>query len=127
LKSKPVSTGFVVFRAVNRSHRQTNIAIYLANIGSFVCMTATTSLWWLYLLACKDGRTYVGIAVDVEARFKSHSEGKGAKFTRANPPISVLGKQPFATRSDASKAEYMLKQLDRDARLAWARLHHWSH
>jgi predicted GIY-YIG superfamily endonuclease len=40
--------------------------------------------WWLYLLECRDGRTYAGIATDVAARFAAHSRGKGAKFTRSN-------------------------------------------
>jgi len=78
--------------------------------------------WWVYLLACRDGRTYAGIATDVAARFEKHSLGKGAKFTRSNPPVRVLGTQAFATKSEAMKAEAALKKLDRPARLAWARL-----
>lgn len=77
--------------------------------------------WWLYLLLCADGRTYVGIAVDVQKRFQLHETGKGAKFTRANRPVRVLGAQAFESRSAASKAEAALKKLDRDARLRWAR------
>jgi putative endonuclease len=80
-----------------------------------------TQRWWLYLLVCRDGRTYAGIAIDVAARFAAHSTGKGAKFTRSNPPVRVLGAQPFATRSEALKAEAALKKLDRPERLAWAR------
>jgi putative endonuclease len=79
-----------------------------------------TQCRWLYLLACRDGRTYAGIATDVAARFAAHSSGKGAKFTRSNPPVRVLGTQAFATRSEALKAEAALKQLNRAARLAWA-------
>jgi putative endonuclease len=81
-----------------------------------------TERWWVYLLACRDGRTYAGIATDVAARFEVHSRGKGAKFTRSNPPVSVLGSQAFATKSEAMKAEAALKKLDRPARLAWAQL-----
>jgi putative endonuclease len=79
-----------------------------------------TQCWWLYLLACRDGRTYAGIATDVAARFATHSSGKGAKFTRANPPLRVLGAQAFAGRSEALKAEAALKKLDRPGKLAWA-------
>src|SRR3954469_24322363 len=79
-----------------------------------------TQCWWLYLLVCRDGRTYAGIATDVAARFALHNSGKGAKFTRSNPPVSVLGTQAFASRSEALKAELALKQLNRAARLAWA-------
>jgi putative endonuclease len=79
-----------------------------------------TKCWWLYLLVCRDGRTYAGIATDVAARFAAHSSGKGAKFTRSNPPVRVLGTQAFASKSEALKAEAALKQLNRSARLAWA-------
>jgi putative endonuclease len=81
--------------------------------------TATT--WWLYLLQCQDGRTYAGIAIDVEARFQAHISGKGGKFTRANKPTGILGTQPFATKSAALKAEHALKQLRKAEKLAWAR------
>lgn len=79
-----------------------------------------TQCWWLYLLVCRDGRTYAGIAIDVAARFATHSRGKGAKFTRSNPPVRVLGAQAFATKSEALKAEAALKKLDRAGRLVWA-------
>jgi putative endonuclease len=85
-------------------------------------MTQQSLNWWIYLLACRDGRTYAGAAIDVEARFKLHAEGKGAKFTRANPPIAILGTQSFASKSDALKAEHALKRLDRESRLEWAKL-----
>ena len=85
-----------------------------------------TQSWWLYLLACEDGRTYAGIATDVRARFTVHSNGKGAKFTRSNRPVQVLGAQPFDSKSDALKAEAALKRLDRHAKLAWARQHEFT-
>ena len=79
-----------------------------------------TQCWWLYLLVCRDGRTYTGIAIDVMARFAAHSSGKGAKFTRSNPPVRVLGTRPYASKSEALKAVAALKKLDRTQRLAWA-------
>jgi putative endonuclease len=84
-------------------------------------MADADKVWWLYLLACSDGRTYAGIALDVAARFRLHSSGKAAKFTRANRPLRVLGAQPFASRAEASQAEYALKQLKKPAKLRWAR------
>src|ERR1700755_2864141 len=77
--------------------------------------------WWLYLLACRDGRTYAGIATDVHARFRKHQTGKGARFTRANPPVEILGMRRFDSRSAALKAEHALKQLPLPEKLAWAR------
>jgi putative endonuclease len=81
-----------------------------------------TRNWWVYLLACRDGRTYTGIAIDVAARFEAHCKGKGAKFTRSNPPVRVLGTQAFPSKSEALKAEAALRKLGRPAKLAWAKL-----
>jgi predicted GIY-YIG superfamily endonuclease len=84
-------------------------------------MQSDAKIWWLYLLACRGNRVYAGIALDVDARFQLHRSGKGAKFTRANPPHKILAARSFPTRSEALKAEYALKQLDRPAKLSWAR------
>lgn len=86
---------------------------------------AAANPWWLYLLACRDGRSYAGIARDVEARFAAHVRGKGAKFTRANPPLQVLGARPYATKSQALRAEYALKQLEPAAKRRWAARWPW--
>jgi putative endonuclease len=83
--------------------------------------TTASGSWWVYLLACVGGRTYAGIARNVQVRFKAHVAGKAAKFTRANRPLKVLGAREFPTRSEALKAEYALKQLRRPDKLAWAR------
>jgi putative endonuclease len=84
------------------------------------CEPARAKTWWLYLLQCRDDRLYAGIALDIAARFELHRSGKGARFTRANPPRSVLAAQPFATRGEALRAEYALKQLSRPEKLRWA-------
>jgi putative endonuclease len=88
-------------------------------------VTDAAKVWWLYLLACADGRTYAGIALDVTARFQVHVAGKGSKFTRANPPVRILGAQPFADRGEALQAEYALKQLEKPEKLDWAQRWPW--
>jgi putative endonuclease len=88
-------------------------------------VTEAAKVWWLYLLACADGRTYAGIALDVAARFRVHAAGKGSKFTRANRPVQVLGAQPFADRAQAQQAEYALKQLEKPEKLDWAQRWRW--
>jgi putative endonuclease len=77
--------------------------------------------WFLYVLECKTGVLYTGIAKDVEARFAAHMKGKGAMFTRLNRPLRILGSAPMATRSAALRAEYAFKQLSRAAKLQWLR------
>lgn len=69
------------------------------------------SCWYVYLLECRDGSVYTGIATDVERRFAEHASGKGARYTRANPPLRVLGHFEYPDRATASRAEYAIKQL----------------
>ncbi|MGV8998110.1 MAG: GIY-YIG nuclease family protein [Parvibaculaceae bacterium] len=72
--------------------------------------------WYLYILECAGGRLYTGITVDVEARFKAHVSGQGAKFTRAYKPRRVAFVEPHTDRSSASKAEHAVKKLTPDAK-----------
>lgn len=72
--------------------------------------------WFLYLLECANGSYYAGITTDVEERFAAHQSGKGARYTRANPPLRIVGQVAYADRSAASKAEWQLKRLPREAK-----------
>jgi len=67
--------------------------------------------WFLYLLECKNGSIYTGIAVDVAARYTAHAKGKGARYTRSHPPRRLLAIVAYPDRSSASKAEYAMKRL----------------
>lgn len=69
--------------------------------------------WWLYLLECKGGAYYTGITKDLDARFAAHKEGRGARYTRANPPIRIIASRHYPDRSAASVAEARLKQMTR--------------
>lgn len=82
-------------------------------------MTATESIWWLYLLDC-DGRLYTGISTDPQRRYQEHLSGgaKGARFTRAATRIALLWRVPIGDRSLALRAEHRLKQLPRARKLA---------
>ncbi|MDF3981827.1 GIY-YIG nuclease family protein [Luteibacter sp. PPL201] len=76
-------------------------------------------MWCVYLIECRDGSLYAGITNDLDARYAAHVAGKGARYTRSHPPVRLLGCRPFADRSAASKAEYVLKRLPRHRKLAW--------
>ncbi len=75
--------------------------------------------WFLYLLECSGGSYYAGITTDVQARFQAHAAGKGARYTRAHPPLRVLVVRQYADRAAASRAEWQLKRQPRDRKLAW--------
>jgi putative endonuclease len=76
-------------------------------------------IWYLYLLECANGAYYAGITTDVEARFAAHQFGKGARYTRANPPVRIVAQAAYPDRSTASKAEWALKQLPREEKLGF--------
>lgn len=75
--------------------------------------------WFLYLLECKNGAYYAGITNDIDARFATHVAGKGARYTRANPPIKVVASKSYINRSTASIAEAELKNLPRHKKLQY--------
>ena len=75
--------------------------------------------WHLYLLLCSDGSYYAGITTDVTARFQAHAAGKGARYTRSRPPVRVLGSRAYPDRASASCAEWQIKRLPRERKLAW--------
>lgn len=75
--------------------------------------------WCLYLLECNNGAYYAGITKDLEARFLAHQSGKGARYTRANPPVKILASKVYPDRSNASVAEAELKRLPRDKKLKY--------
>jgi putative endonuclease len=73
--------------------------------------------WTVYMLRCADGSLYTGIARDAAARLATHNSGKGAKYTRARRPVSLVWSEPAECRSSASKREYAIKQLRRSEKL----------
>ncbi len=75
--------------------------------------------WVLYLLECSGERLYAGITNDLPARFAAHCAGKGARFTRAFPPLRIVAASRLASRSLALKAEYALKRRPRADKLAF--------
>lgn len=67
--------------------------------------------WYVYLIACRNGAIYTGIALDVAARYAQHLAGTGARYTRANPPERLLGRFACPDQSVASRVEAAIKKL----------------
>jgi predicted GIY-YIG superfamily endonuclease len=69
--------------------------------------------WTVYILRCGDGSLYTGIAKDVGARVKQHSEGRGATYTRIRLPVKLLYQEEGLTRSEALVREAQIKGMPR--------------
>jgi putative endonuclease len=67
--------------------------------------------WFLYLIECAGGALYTGIALDPAARYEKHRAGKGAKYTRANRPVRLIGAIAYPDRGSATRAEIAFKKL----------------
>jgi putative endonuclease len=72
--------------------------------------------WYVYLIQCRSGAIYTGIALDVAARYAQHVAGTGARYTRANPPRQLLAKFACPNQSVASKLEAAIKKLPAPAK-----------
>ena len=69
--------------------------------------------WAVYILRCGDGSLYTGIAKDVRARVKQHSEGRGATYTRTRLPVKLSYQQEGLTHSKALIREAQIKAMPR--------------
>ncbi len=74
--------------------------------------------YYVYILECRDGSLYTGIATDVARRVKEHNESpRAAKYTRSRRPVKLRYKARFMSRSNAQKREAAIKRLTRAEKL----------
>jgi putative endonuclease len=74
--------------------------------------------WFVYIIqSSKDNTLYTGITLDVDARLKTHNEGRGARYTRGRGPFVLRKTFQVSTKSDALKLEYKIKQLSKEEKL----------
>ena len=68
-------------------------------------------MYYVYIVQCADETLYTGIATDLERRIEEHNHSdKGAKYTRARRPVTLVYHETFENRSTASKREYEIKK-----------------
>jgi putative endonuclease len=69
------------------------------------------------MLRCRDGTLYTGATNDLERRLATHGRGKGAAYTRARLPVTLVWSEPAEDRSTALRREAALKRLPRSEKL----------
>ena len=67
--------------------------------------------WFVYILGCSDQSLYTGITNNLERRFKTHSEGKGARYTRTRLPLEMVYQETCKNRTEALIRECAVKAL----------------
>lgn len=68
---------------------------------------------YVYILKCADNSLYTGWTNDLKKRFKEHSEGRGAKYTKGRGPLELVYFETFDDKCEAMKREWSIKQLTR--------------
>lgn len=68
---------------------------------------------YTYIVKCSDGTFYTGWTNDLTHRMEAHNQGRGAKYTKARRPVTLIYYETFETKEEAMKREYAIKRLSR--------------
>ena len=74
--------------------------------------------YYFYLLKCKDGTLYSGIAKDIFAREKLHNLGKGSVYVRSHGGGRIIYYEKKMSLSRALKREIEIKKWPRHKKLS---------
>jgi putative endonuclease len=74
--------------------------------------------WAVYILRCRDGTLYTGIAADLHKRLEAHRRGVAAKYTRSRRPVTLVYQERQPDRSSALRREAALRRMGRAGKLA---------
>lgn len=73
--------------------------------------------YYTYMVLCSDNSLYTGYTDDVQRRVQTHNSGKGAKYTKARLPVTLVYQEQFQTKQEAMQREYAIKQFTRAQKL----------
>lgn len=68
---------------------------------------------YTYIVKCSDGTFYTGWTNNLTRRMEAHNQGRGAKYTKARRPVTLIYYETFETKEEAMKREYAIKRLSR--------------
>jgi 3-methyladenine DNA glycosylase AlkD/predicted GIY-YIG superfamily endonuclease len=75
-------------------------------------------VYYVYIIKCKDGSLYTGITTNLERRVEEHnSSKKGAKYTAARRPVTMVFNMECLDRSRASQLEHQIKKMTKSSKL----------
>ncbi len=77
----------------------------------------TKKACYVYILNCADDSLYTGWTTDLEKRVSAHNGGKGAKYTRARLPVTLVYFEQAETKSLAMRREWEIKHMTRQKKM----------
>lgn len=66
--------------------------------------------YYVYILRCNNDSLYTGWTTNLKKRYDAHIQGKGARYTKAHPPIACVYYESLMDKCSAMKREYEIKQ-----------------
>lgn len=75
--------------------------------------------WSLYIVRCRDGTYYTGIAKDLVQRLEKHNAGTAAKYTRSRRPVVIVHSEICRDKQEALRRELELKKRTRAQKEAY--------
>ena len=72
---------------------------------------------YVYILECADKTLYTGWTNNLASRIATHNAGKGSKYVRSRLPAKLVYHESYATKQEAMRREYQIKQLSRSEKL----------
>jgi putative endonuclease len=75
--------------------------------------------YFVYIVQCSDQTYYTGITTDISRRIDEHNNSdKGAKYTRARRPVTLIYQESCEDKSSALKRERVIKKFRREQKEA---------
>lgn len=98
-------------------------------IKTMICLVCYTffmlsrSIYYVYIVKCKDGSFYTGMTKNVEKRLLQHNGQKsgGAKYTRGKRPVELRYLEIHASFKLADRRERMIKKFSHGDKQALCR------
>jgi len=78
---------------------------------------------YVYLLRCADGSYYTGWTDNPARRLATHARGRGARYTRARLPVTLVYLETLPDARAARQREYQLRRQSHAAKAALAHAH----
>lgn len=68
---------------------------------------------YMYILLCNDNSYYVGSTKYLRSRFRKHSKGEGAEYTKERLPVTLVYVEVFTRIDFAFNREHQIKKWSR--------------
>ena len=67
-------------------------------------------VFYVYVIKCQGEAFYIGQTNNIPRRWQEHKAGKGADYTKKNPPLYIAYYEAFSNRKEAVLREKELKK-----------------